>query len=104
MILPFVANAEDCTHGGMYDLTTCYGVQHGAITWLAVEGAGVFDKRAKKPVAAIMCGLFIAREYNGDGGMFKSADRALDWITPCIIGAEMGWGIMPNGIAFWRKW
>jgi len=106
ILLLFTSNvlAEDCTNDGEYHWSTCYGLQHAIITVGAVSLAGAIHEKAKKPVAAIACGTFIALELHGDGGLFMDTDRFMDWALPCTIGAEMGWGIMPNGIAFWRRW
>lgn len=89
-----LARADDCTHDGEYSKFTCYGIQHGAIAAVVVGAMTAADRQLALPVAIGTCGVFVLKELDGQGGLFDSADRAFDWITPCAVGGFIAykWG------------
>lgn len=104
---------EECVTGTKYDV--CTWAQHGAIaggiTLFARESLDMIETPhaalGTALVAAGTCGAFIYRETLGQGGLFDSLDRALDWITPCAVaGSVAGLPVvpLPDGVMIWRRW
>lgn len=94
MLASFGAFAASCNQDGKYSWTTCYGLEHGVIAGAIVGGTAYVAPEFTLPVAVGTCGAFIYRELQGQGGLFKDADRFFDWAVPCAIGAGITykWG------------
>jgi len=79
------AEAADCTHGGKFSVTTCYGFEHAVITAAAQGAAGeLVDRRLYAPVGVAACAGFFIRELASPTGAFGTADDVLDWASPCL--------------------
>lgn len=90
----FSVDWDSCTHDGKYSKFTCYGVQHGVYAAIGVGLFTAMDPRLAPVAAAGGCGIALIHESNGPGNLFKDADRIMDWVVPCAVGAAiaMKWG------------
>lgn len=84
--------AEDCTYGGKYRWTTCYGLEHAVIETVTIKAIDMIEEPlglpndASRIAGAVACAAFIYREMDNAGGPYQDADSALDWLVPCTIG------------------
>jgi hypothetical protein len=85
-------SAEDCTYGGKYSWTTCYGLEHAVIEAAIIKGVDMLEEPLGLPNAtsrvagAAACAAFFYREVKDGGTPFEDVDRTLDWLVPCAIG------------------